>query len=281
MAETDEKVEQVEPETPGEPLVEEAERVETTTPPGEPAKPKSGELEYSRAVQRRIDQLTREKHEERRRAEALGRENEALKRRTSAGPRPTPPDPRTFATETGEIDPAKWQTAISAYEDKLHSWRQAQEPARVAESEPSEPQPDAAASAAAFLERAALLRAKHADFDEVVNRPVFSPEMVSALYDSDHGPEIAYFLGKNQTEAAKIAGLPPAQQYRELGRLEARFTATGERRSVSAAPEPITPVTGTAGTITKDPDTMSIDEYMAWEAQRRLERRKNNPFAGA
>jgi len=285
MAKTDDEILEGQGEEEGakaEPLVEqERPEGEQPAPEGEAAKPKPAAPEYGRAVQKRISELTREKHEERRRAAALEAENAALKRQMGAGPRPMPPDPRTFATEAGEIDPAKWQHAIAAYEDKLDTWRQTQRPAAPAAAREPEPTEVPAASAEVFLERAAPLREKHADFDETVNRPVFSPALRDALFDSEQGPAIAYALGKNQAEALRIGGLPPAQLHREVGRLEARFAGPTDRRSVSAAPEPIEPVHGTAAAVTKDPDKMSIGEYMQWERSRLIERKKANPFAGA
>jgi hypothetical protein len=162
------------------------------------------------------------------------------------------------------------------YEDKLHGWRQAQ-----AGPVPASPAPSTESSleeaASVFLERAAPLKQKYADFDQVVNAPVFTPEMQGAIFDSEQGPEIAYFLGKNKPEADRIAGLPLAQIHREIGRLEARFTPSP--RAISTAPAPITPVTGTAGPQI-DPEKMTTAQWMAWNQEQRLARLKQNPLGG-
>lgn len=128
---------------------------------------------------------------------------------------------------------------------------------------------------AQFLERAAPLKERFADFEETVNAPVFSPEMREALISSEHGPHVGYFLGKNPVEANRIASLPPDQMLREIGRLEGRFSQAPER--VSEAPEPITPLRGTAGPE-KDPEKMSTSEWMQWDRNREAEKRKRNPL---
>lgn len=242
--------------------------------PSEPPKP--GEPEYTKAVQRRIDQITREKHEERRRAEQLRAENEALKRRIDAGARPVPPDPGRFVNETtGEIDRGNYQKATVEYEDTLHTWRQAQE-------RPSSAAPDRVTVAddaiGVFMQRSEPMRQKHEDFEAVINRPVFTPELRDAVFESDTGPELAYFLGKNESEAMRIGNLPPAGMMKEIGKLEMKFSAEPGKRSVSGAPEPITPVTGTA-TVAKDPEKMSTAEWMAYERERQIQKLKKEQSA--
>lgn len=130
----------------------------------------------------------------------------------------------------------------------------------------------------AFVERAAPLREKFGEeeFAAAVNQPVFTPEMASALYESEHGPSVAFHLGKNTAEANRIASLPPDQMLREIGRLEGRFSQAPER--VSEAPDPISPVRGTAGPE-KDPEKMSTAEWMQWDRARQAEKKRLNPFA--
>ena len=55
-----------------------------------------------------------------------------------------------------------------------------------------------------FEKRGALLRAKNPDFDEVINRDVFTESLAVALYGIEQGPDIAYELGKNEVEATEI-----------------------------------------------------------------------------
>ena len=234
--------------------------------------PKPGSPKYTQAVQERINQITREKHEARRDADRLKTENESLKRRLEAGSRPLPPDPSTFTSmETGHIDRDKYQRAMVDHEDKLHTWRQAQ-PGAAPTASKDEPS-GASDGFRTFMQRAESTKQKHADFDEVINRPVFTSALKDAVFEIDQGPEIAYFLGKNEAEAMRIGDLPTAQMMREIGKLEAKLSAEASRRSVSGAPEPITPVTG-ADTVKKDPEKMSTEEWMSWNKQQQIERLK-------
>lgn len=248
----------------------EAEAAAAVAAEAEPAGLKPGEPAYTKAVQERMNVLTREKHDARRETERIKVEKDALQRKVDAGIRPTPPDPEQFTDPaTGGLDRQKFQSALVAYEDGLHSWRQAQSGVAVASAVE-----EVVADTTTFRDRSVGMREKHADFDEVVERPVFTPDMREAVVGSDQGPEIAYHLGKNQAEAMRIGALPPASILKEIGKLEARFSAESTRRTVSGAPPPITPVEGTA-TVTREPDDKTpTAEWMAHDRQQRLEKIK-------
>lgn len=250
-------------ETQGEVLEQSSEK-------GQETKQESKE-EYSRRVQKRIDQLTREKYEKDRRIKELERQIEILKRKSELGPRPVPPSIKAFTDEYGTIDEEGYKKALMEYEDKLYAWRQAQQEIELpTSSTPSVPSVDIPQPTIPddFMEQVEKMKQKYPDFEEVVNRPVFTPEMRDAIFDSPHGAEIAYFLGKNQNEALRIGQLSPAQIYKEIGKLEAKFSATG--KTVSGAPAPITPVEG-RNVVERDLEKMPIEDYMAYERQKRIE----------
>lgn len=263
-----------EPETPT-PATPEGE-----TPAPEPAKPDAAPKPEAGA-QRRIDELTREKHDERRKREALEAELAALKRKTEAGPRPQPPDLTKLTDAEGRLDAAKYSQAMVKYEDDLERWRDAQRsPTPAPETPPADADAGQRERITTFLERAEPLKAQHADFEDVINRPVFSAEMREVLWESELGPQLAYYLGSHQAEALRIANLPTAQMYRELGKLEAKLATAAPAppaRTVSNAPEPIAPVASTTS-ATKDPEKMSTDEWMAWDRQQTVEKVKRNPL---
>lgn len=123
-----------------------------------------------------------------------------------------------------------------------------------------------AQNAAGFVERAGPVKQRHPDFDQVVSQPVFTPAMQEAIFESEQGPEVAYFLATNKGEADRIAGLDAPRMLREIGRLEGRFSSPGGRH-ISEAPPPITPLAGTAGAPEKDPENMTTAEWMAWNRQ--------------
>jgi hypothetical protein len=116
----------------------------------------------------------------------------------------------------------------------------------------------------AFSYREAEARDKFADYDAVTRNPnvAITTDMASLIRDSEHGPEMAYHLGKNPAEAARIAALPAIRQAAELGKLEVALSAPKPARKVPAAP--VQPVSGIAAGGAKDPAAMSMSEYAAW-----------------
>jgi hypothetical protein len=122
---------------------------------------------------------------------------------------------------------------------------------------------------------------KYDDFEQVAyspNVPV-SDVMAQAIRASDVGPEVAYYLGLNPSEAQRISQLPPVLQAKEIGRLEVKVTAEPPARRVTNAPAPIQPNKPTSAAApvidTTDPrslKTMSTSEWIAAE-QRRVAKR--------
>lgn len=113
----------------------------------------------------------------------------------------------------------------------------------------------------AFAERAEAVKAKHADFDAVVSNPALAinDAMAEFIKDSDAGPDIAYFLGKNPAKAADIASLSPVKAARELARIEADLS-TKPQVKTSSAPAPITPV-GNRGSAAPTIANSDFSEY--------------------
>ena len=100
----------------------------------------------------------------------------------------------------------------------------------------------------AFLEKAETVKAKYADFDAVVSNPQLriNVGMAEFIADSDNGPDLAYFLGKNPIKAEEIAAMTPMKAARELSRLEAEVGAKPPVRT-SNAPAPISPIGNRGG----------------------------------
>jgi hypothetical protein len=103
---------------------------------------------------------------------------------------------------------------------------------------------------------------KYDDFDEVVRDKSLqiSPYMAAAATESDIGADLLYYLGTHRDEAARIAKLNPAAQFREMVKLEDKVKAPPK---TTAAPPPITP-SGQRATVTKDPSDMSFNEFSEW-----------------
>jgi hypothetical protein len=112
---------------------------------------------------------------------------------------------------------------------------------------------------------------KYKDWDQVVVTdakvlPITMP-MALAMAESDHGEDVAYYLGKNTSEAKRISKLSPVRQAVEIGRLSLLFDP-GKRTNSQQNITRINPVgsnTKTADTP-KDPNKMSYAQFKAWRA---------------
>lgn len=95
-----------------------------------------------------------------------------------------------------------------------------------------------------------------------------SVEQVQSLLGMDDAHNVIYSLGKNPDEAQRILSLPPLQQGRELERLASKPIPAPAARPVSKAPKPVTPVDSSAG-AEADPSKMSAKDWMAWREKTR------------
>ena len=108
-------------------------------------------------------------------------------------------------------------------------------------------------------------KTRYADFETVALRgweP--SPVMTDLILTSDVGADVAYHLGQNHALAAQIAAMNPVEAARAIGRIEAGIVQP-KPRTETKAPDPISPVRGSAGAA-RDPSKMSVTEYAAWRA---------------
>jgi hypothetical protein len=89
-----------------------------------------------------------------------------------------------------------------------------------------------------------------------------SQDSVDSILGMDDAHKLIYALGKNPEEASRILSLPPVQQGRELERLALK-SAQPAPKAVSKAPAPITPIDSSA-TVETDPSKMSMAEWAKW-----------------
>ena len=104
---------------------------------------------------------------------------------------------------------------------------------------------------------------KYPDFDQVARNPnlPISPALAEQITGSDVAGDLAYYLGKNPEQAARLSSLPPVEMARAIGRIEQQVSAP-QPKTVSTAPQPISPVKPKA-TPVLDPSKMPYDEYVA------------------
>ena len=180
-----------------------------------------------------------------------------------------------------EIPPMEQFESPDAYAEAL-AYKKAQELIQQREM-----QRQHAEILSAYSEREEVAAEKYADFKQVAygDHVRITQVMADTIRASEVGPDVAYYLGSNPSEAAKIADLPPFLQAKEIGRLEAKLLSDPPVKKSTSAPPPIAPVTarGTKPPAydTTDPrsiKTMTTSEWIEadrrrqiakWEAQRR------------
>lgn len=219
----------------------------------DPPKPK-------KTAQERINEVTRLRREAEREAEYW--KNKALEKDE---PKPIPTQP------TGRPTIDQYETT-EQYEDALFEWRDS---VKQAEINATNQEKEEAEQLRVFNQRAAELRKNYADFDEVIESEVFTPNMRLAILNSDKGPQLAYHLGlpENRDLAEKIRDLPTHMQSYEIGKLDSRLSIAKKTKTVTNAPNPIKPV-GISGGGEEDPSKMTTAEWMAWDQARQVEKAK-------
>jgi len=83
---------------------------------------------------------------------------------------------------------------------------------------------------------------KYEDFNDVmesIKPETMTDTMANAIFESDTGGEVAYFLGKNPREADRISRLSVTAQIRAIDKLGGEFT-----KNTTNAPDPISPIKG-------------------------------------
>lgn len=111
--------------------------------------------------------------------------------------------------------------------------------------------------------RVSEFRERAPDFDDVAYRTdvTISEPMAAAIMDSDIGPQISYYLGKNPQEARRIYAMEPLSAAREIGRLEHRLSMAAAKQTTTAPPPPKTITGANSGAMPKPLQEMSMDEY--------------------
>jgi len=232
--------------------VESAQETQQTTATVETDEQKEEQArdEKGRFVQKRINELTREKYEARRQVDSLRAELEQL--RSQVQPRQPAPNPQD--DPEGYIRHLVREEARGYVESDRAQSAQQQEQARFQ------------SLAQQHAERAVKFAAEHPDYaeaeDNLVSMLGQDPMLAEILMSSEHGPLVVHHLGTHLDEAAQLALMPPHLRIAHVARLEARLSAP-KPKPVTKAPDP-TPTVGGGAAATKDPDRMSVDEWLAW-----------------
>jgi hypothetical protein len=194
---------------------------------------------------------------------------EAPRQETPATFDPTPyigPKPDAAKYEAGVYDP-QYAADLARWEVKgelaQHALTQQQRAAAHREQ----------ALSRSYVERVERFKEAAPDYDAVAYSVPISDTVGRVLAESETGPQVAYWLGKNPAEAQRISGLPPAAQLVAIGRIEARLEAakSAPKPTVSKAPEPLTPLRGraTPSANSLSPTLPAETFFQNYEKQRR------------
>jgi hypothetical protein len=183
-------------------------------------------------VQRRIDQLTREKHEEKRQREALEARLRELQPTdtTQPGQVLTPDQIRAEAKRL--IEQERFDEACNKVFDAGKS--------------------DFGGEWDSSLKTFQMLGGA-------------SPDFLQAITSMDHGHKVLHALGQDPETAERVLSLPPLRMALELARLEAKVSQSAPTpKPTSKAPPPITPVGGKSAPV-EPAEFASTAEYIAWK----------------
>lgn len=275
--------------------VEAAEVLEEPAPSEQPAPAADDKPKKAQGVQKRIDELTRQREDERRRAEAAEARElrilSALEKATG-----TPKEPKQDIEEkepvrprkTDFTDPDQYDQAVDQYVTERAAWiakREVKSHIEAQERKAAETQAQAQQRLVqeSFRKRAEETSKKYSDYHEVAESPdvQVSFPMAYAILQSEQGPEIQYYLGKNPDEAKRISSMNTidqggnsvpdvARQLVELGIIAARLSQPAVK-PVSQAPSPGKPIKAGETATVKSLEELDSEGMEAYAARRKPE----------
>lgn len=239
---------------------------------GAEARERDDKGRYRNPLQPRIDELTRDKHDARREAEYWRKRAESFEQKqTPAIEAPKKPTPDQYDT-------------YDAYVEALTDWKAEEKVStKFKEREEATQATQRQESRAVNWQKGVEEAMKHhPDYEQVMSAsqvPV-ADHVQELLLDAESGPRLAYYLDRHPEIADKLNEMSPVQAARELGRIEASFsaaptanetpdetpaapkqTAPAAKPRTTAAPPPARPAASGSST-TKTLDKMSMDEYV-------------------
>ncbi|MBK9497735.1 MAG: hypothetical protein IPO08_25135 [Xanthomonadales bacterium] len=218
-----------------------AEQVASPTTADETPEPEASADDAGKAepkgVGKRIDELTRNWRQTERDRDywrELAMRGQQAEKPADTAPPTAPVSIPTLAEF--EYDENKYQAALLQYteavaERKVEAVLKAERDRQAQE-----------ATQKTWKQRESEFKAKTPDYETVAYYAPLSNEVVSLVVESEVGPELAYYLGKNPELAQTISQLPERAAAREIGKLESRL----EAQRTTPKPAPAKPVVSQA-----------------------------------
>lgn len=234
---------------------EQAEKEAESDKTEESEAPEDDEHSLPNGVKKRIDKITRQKYEAVAEANRLKAELEQMK--AQLAPKQEAPDISNFDT-------------FEEYSDALAEYKYQQKVQQVQSQQTQQTQ--AQKNAQEWIAKVEKVRSVAPDFDDAFSNVAnieFAPMALEAVAQHPKGAEIAYMLGKDVSEAYRIAALPPSMQLIAIGEVAARASLP-KPKTVSTAPKPVKPVSGGASNSAPPAD---MDEWVKWRNQQLRQKR--------
>ena len=250
---TAELPEQTDEHTDGD--AEQTVQVDDATPSDTDATAETAEPKAKGKFQKRIDEVVRDREDEKRKSEALQRQLDELKSEQSTDKEPLESDFGTYDEYLDALDQFDTKQE-SDKPDKAKTDTDAQ--ADITDSQKT--------AIALLREKISGASERFKDFDAVAldkEVPV-TPVMAEALAECTDPAKVLYHLGNNKDFTAKLANQSPAKQAMAIAKLDRQSIKPVNNTN---APDPISPVHG-SDSQQKPVQDMSFAEYEAHQNQR-------------
>lgn len=208
-------------------------------------------------VQERINKITADKHEERRKREAEAKRADDLQARLDAleAKKPTLTKP---TLEGHDYDDEAFNQANVNYQ--VQEQVAAELTSQRAKQDQINQQAKQQQTLETFNERATAL-GKDDFADKASAIPDLPAGVADAIMSLENGAEMVYHLGTHLDKADSLANMTPMAAMMEIGRISTTMSTKPETK-LSAAPDPIEPIKA-GSSIDKSDDEMSMAEFMA------------------
>lgn len=211
----------------------------------------------NKGVGKRIDELTREKYEERRAREALERELADLRAKYE---QKAPEQKAQASSDRPKLEDFDFDQ--DAHAEAVAEWkfRKMQDEQRQTDAKRQ--------SQEAFESRRAAIDPE--DWNRAITAPInYTPAMLAVIQEADMGPQVAVYLADHLDEADKISRMSDFHAAAALGRIEAKLSAPqtsvpppSPPKTVTKAPAPGKTLQGT-GTATKGAHEKGVEDFLS------------------
>ena len=212
----------------------------------------SGTSEKDTGIQKRINQITAEKYEQKRRADSLAAELAMVKANVAVVPKGAP-KLEDFDYDDAAFNRASINHAVATAMSK-----------NIADQRAIEVESRRTRINAEFARKIEVSKIEGYSgvIDNLIRSVPLSEGIIDAIQQDEKGPELAYYLGKHLDVADRLAAADPIAAALELGRISAGFSGK-KTITPSNAPDPIKTVGGEGTGKIKNPEEMSMDEIYA------------------